>query len=216
MPAIERHQSPTEEMANSITHGIGAGLAVAALVLLLVSAASHGTARHLACAASFGSTLVILYSTSTLYHAVVEPGMKRLFDILDHSAIYLLIAGTYTPICLITLRGAWGWSLFGIIWGMAVVGIAAQCLFTLANSVLSTAAYLGMGLLALVAIRPLCHNLATGGLLWLAGGALFYSLGTLFYLSKGIRYAHAVWHLFVLGGSACHVKAVLGSMIAGR
>lgn len=216
MPSAETIQSPAEEIANSITHGVGAALAVVALALLLASAARQGTARHLAGAASFGATLVILYSTSTLYHAIVAPRAKRLFDILDHSAIYLLIAGTYTPLCLITLRGAWGWSLFWIIWGLAAAGITLQCLFTLSNRLLSTAAYVGMGLLALVAIRPLCHNLAAGGLLWLAGGVLCYCLGTAFYLNHGIRFAHAVWHLFVLGGSACHVMAVLGSVITGR
>ncbi|MDR3670568.1 MAG: hemolysin III family protein [Holophaga sp.] len=216
MPSAETIQSPAEEIANSITHGVGAALAVVALALLLASAARQGTARHLAGAASFGATLVILYSTSTLYHAIAAPRAKRLFDILDHSAIYLLIAGTYTPLCLITLRGAWGWSLFWIIWGLAAAGITLQCLFTLSNRLLSTAAYVGMGLLALVAIRPLCHNLAAGGLLWLAGGVLCYCLGTAFYLNHGIRFAHAVWHLFVLGGSACHVMAVLGSVITGR
>lgn len=216
MEATERLQSPAEEIANSITHGVGAVLAGVALAFLLVSAASQGTARHLACAAGFGATMVILYSTSALYHAVTDPRAKRLFNILDHSAIYLLIAGTYTPICLITLRGPWGWSLFWIIWGLAAAGITSQCLFPLSNRLLSTAAYMAMGMLALVAIRPLCHNLAAAGLLWLAGGALCYGLGTAFYLSKGIRFAHAVWHLFVLGGSACHVMAMLGPVIAGR
>jgi hemolysin III len=168
MEATERLQSPAEEIANSITHGVGAVLAGVALAFLLVSAASQGTARHLACAAGFGATMVILYSTSALYHAVTDPRAKRLFNILDHSAIYLLIAGTYTPICLITLRGPWGWSLFWIIWGLAAAGITSQCLFTLSNRLLSTAAYMAMGMLALVAIRPLCHNLAAAGLLWLA------------------------------------------------
>ncbi|BDU77730.1 PAQR family membrane homeostasis protein TrhA [Mesoterricola sediminis] len=197
------------ELANSLTHGIGAALGVAALVLMVVFASLRGTARHIVGAAIFGSALVLLYTMSTLYHAFRGPRVKRVFKILDHNAIFVLIAGTYTPFCLASLRGGWGWSIFGVIWGLAVLGITFKSIFISRLGWLSTAVYLGMGWLVIIAARPLAASLSPGGLAWLLGGGVFYSAGVAFYAWKSLKYHHAVWHLFVLGGSLCHVVAVL-------
>ena len=201
------------EAANSITHGLGALLSVLALVLLVLSAALHGTARSVLAAAVFGTTLVLLYTMSTLYHALSDPRTKRVFHILDHSAIYLLIAGTYTPFCLTTLKGAWGWSLFGVIWGLAALGVAGKSVWTGRFQALSTAVYLAMGWLVLVAAVPLWRALPGAGLAWLMGGGFFYTLGVAFYAWHNLKFHHAIWHLFVLGGSLCHVVAVLGFVL---
>jgi len=202
-----------EEAANSITHGVGAGLSILALVLMVVSASLHGTARTVVGAAIFGSALVALYTMSTLYHALGHPRAKRVFKILDHSAIYLLIAGTYTPFCLSTLRGPWGWSLFGVVWGLAALGMVFKAFFTGRFDALSVAVYLAMGWLALVAAVPLWRALPEAGLAWLLAGGVCYSSGVVFYVWHRLRFHHAIWHLFVLGGSICHVLAVLGSVI---
>lgn len=201
------------EIANSVTHGLGAALGVAALVLMVVFASLRGTARHIVGAAIFGSALVILYTMSTLYHAFRGPRVKHVFKILDHNAIFLLIAGTYTPFCLATLRGGWGWSIFGVVWGLAVLGITFKSIFIRRMKVLSLVVYLGMGWLVMLAARPLYHSLSHGGLAWLLGGGLCYTLGVGFYVWKNFKYHHAVWHLFVLGGSLCHVMAVLFHVI---
>jgi hemolysin III len=204
------------ELANSITHGLGAALSVLALVLLVVLAALHGTARHVVGGAIFGATLVVLYTMSTLYHALTHPGAKRVFKVLDHAAIYLLIAGTYTPFCLATLRGPWGWSLFGVVWGLALLGVLFKALFIGRFEFLSTAVYLAMGWLVLVAAVPLWRALPPAGLAWLVAGGLCYTGGVAFYVWEKLKFHHAVWHLFVLGGSICHVVAVLGSVIPSR
>ena len=210
----EQHASSTAaETANSITHGLGAILSVLALVLLVVSAALHGTARHVLSAAIFGATLVLLYTMSTLYHALSNPRAKRVFHILDHSAIYLLIAGTYTPFCLATLKGGWGWSLFGVIWGLAALGVGFKSVFTGRLQALSTGVYLGMSWLVLVAAVPLWRALPGAGVAWLMAGGFFYTLGVVFYAWHKLKFHHAVWHLFVLGGSLCHVVAILGFVI---
>lgn len=197
------------EFINSLTHGLGTALGIASLVLMVVFASLHGTARHIVGAAIFGSALVILYTMSTLYHAFRGPRVKHVFRILDHNSIYLLIAGTYTPFCLGSLRGGWGWSIFGVIWGLAVTGIVFESIFIRRMRYLSVAVYLAMGWLVLIAARPLYHALSPGGLGWLLGGGFFYSAGVAFYAWKSFKYHHAVWHLFVLGGSLCHVAAVL-------
>lgn len=202
-------QGPAAELANSLTHGLGAALGVAALVVMVVLASLRGTARHIVGAAIFGAALVVLYTMSTLYHAFRGPRVKKVFKILDHNAIFLLIAGTYTPFCLATLKGGWGWSIFGVIWGLAALGITFKSIFIHRLGWLSTVVYLGMGWLVIIAAKPLAAALSPGGLAWLLGGGVCYSAGVIFYGWKSLKYHHAVWHLFVLAGSACHVMAVV-------
>jgi len=205
-----------EELANALTHGVGAVLAVAALVLLVVFASLRGTARHIVGATIFGSTMVLLYVMSTLYHAFRGPRVKKVFRVLDHASIYLLIAGTYTPLCLATLRGAWGWSMFGVVWGLAVLGVTFKSIFLHRMEWLSLTVYLLMGWIALIAILPLWRAMPTGGLAWLFGGGLFYSLGAILYGMRRLPYHHALWHLCVLGGTGCHFACILGFVIPGR
>lgn len=195
-----------EELANTLTHGAGAAASLAGAVALVVLAALRSDARGIVGSAVFGATLVLLYGASTLYHAVRSPTLKARLRILDHCAIYLLIAGTYTPFTLIGLRGGWGWSLFGVAWGLATAGVIFKLFFTGRFDGLSTAVYVAMGWMVLVAIVPLVQRLPAEVLAWLVAGGLAYTLGTLFYRSRR-RYAHAVWHLFVLAGSACHFAA---------
>lgn len=197
-------QSFGEELFNSISHGVGAALSVAGLVILIVYAAMDGTAIHVVSVSVYGTSLVLLYTASTLYHAFPWPNVKKLFHIFDHSAIYLLIAGTYTPFCLVTLGDTWGWTLFGIIWGLAVLGIIFKTMFTGRFRLISTLIYVGMGWLVIIAVDPLMAALSTNGLLWLLGGGLCYTLGVIFFVWDKLPYSHGVWHLFVLGGSVCH------------
>ena len=216
MEAVHHSSGTAAEIANSVTHGLGAILGATALVLMVVKASLYGTARHIVGAAIFGTALVLLYTMSTLYHALRGPRVKKVFKILDHSAIYVLIAATYTPFCLSTLKGAWGWSLFGVIWGLTALGITCKAWLTGRFGALSTVIYLAMGWLVMVAARPLYLHLDRGGMLWLLGGGLFYSLGVVFYVWRNLRFHHAVWHLFVLAGSLCHVVAVMGFVIPLR
>lgn len=199
---------PAEELANRLTHGVGAVLSLAGLVLLVVSSALHGDAWIITSTAVYGASLVILYTASTLYHSVTSPRWRRFFQKMDHAAIFLLIAGTYTPFTLGPLRGGWGWTLFGIVWGFAVVGIVLKLFFAGKADVLSTIAYLVMGWLVVIAIKPLIAALPAGGLWLLVAGGLCYSLGTIFYLWEKLPFNHAVWHVWVLGGSACHWAAI--------
>ena len=199
---------PREELANSLTHGLGAGLSVAGLVLLVVSSSRFGNAWHVVSTAIFGTTLVLLYTSSTLYHSFRGAQIKQVLRKLDHAAIFLLIAGTYTPFVLVTLRGPWGWSLFGVVWGLAIIGVALKFWFAGRYRLVSTLIYLGMGWLVMVAIKPLMAALPSGGLTLLVAGGLCYTGGAAFYLWKRLPYQHALWHLFVLGGSACHWTAV--------
>jgi hemolysin III len=198
------------EIANAVTHGIGTVFAVAALVILVVFAGSYGDLWHIISVAIYGSTLVILYLTSTLYHSFQGRRVKHIFRILDHSAIYLLIAGTYTPFTLVTLRGALSWTVFAIIWTMALSGVVLKVLFIKKFAILFIIFYLLMGWLVLFTIKPLLLNLPGGGLIWLITGGVFYSLGVIFYIigKKRLLY-HAIWHLFVLGGSICHFFSIL-------
>lgn len=205
--------TPGEEIANSITHGLGAVLSVAGLVFLLIAAITEGTALHITAVAIFGSTLILLYLASTLYHALRPPRAKRVFQILDHSAIYLLIAGTYTPLTLITLRGAWGWSIFTAVWSLAVFGVVFKSIWIERHTTLSTVIYVLMGWCAIVAVRPLLRGLPWEGFVWLLAGGLSYTAGVVFYASRR-RYAHAIWHLFVLGGSACHYWTIYRYVLA--
>jgi hemolysin III len=197
------------ERLNSITHLIGATLALAGLVVLVVFAAMKGDPWKIVSFSIYGATLVVLYSFSTLYHSISGKA-KRLFQKLDHTAIYLLIAGTYTPFTLVTLRGAWGWTMFGVIWGLAIIGLLQDTLLKKRNQILSVSLYVLMGWLALLVIRPLAKALPAGGLIWLIAGGLSYTLGIIFYaLDSRLRYAHGIFHLFVLGGSICHYVTIL-------
>jgi hemolysin III len=205
-----RPQSLAEEIANSATHGVGLLLSLLALPLLLTMAFADGDRWKIVAAGVYGASLVLLYTTSTLYHAFTVPRLKEVLQRCDHSAIYLLIAGSYTPFLLGPLRGGWGWSLFGVIWGLALAGVTLQTVYGCRLPQLSTALYLAMGWLVVVAAVPLVHKVPGPGLGWLLAGGLCYTGGVVFYvLDSRVRYAHAVWHLFVLAGSAAHFVAIL-------
>lgn len=209
MASPKPYQSPAEEIANSISHGLGFLGTLAAAPILIVAAAGRGEAAGVVAASIFAATLVTLYFTSTLYHALPRNRAKRLFRILDHGAIYLLIAGTYTPFTLGVLKGGWGWTLFGIVWGLAAMGVALKATAGLRYPLLSTLVYLGMGWLVIVAIYPLWERLPFWGLFWLVAGGLAYTSGIPFFAAKKLRYSHFIWHLFVILGSICHFIAVL-------
>lgn len=200
--------TPREELANSLTHGLGAAFSVAGLVLMVVFAARFGDAWQVVSTAIFGTTLVLLYSSSTLYHSFQGEHLKKMLQKFDHAAIFLLIAGTYTPFLLVPLRGPWGWSLFGVVWGLALIGVGLKFRFAGRFRLVSTLIYLAMGWLVIVAIKPLVAALPPGGVRLLVAGGLCYTGGAAFYLWKRLPYHHAIWHLFVLGGSACHWAAV--------
>ena len=205
-----RTQSRGEEIANSASHGLGLAAALAAMPILIVAAARAGSAANIVAACIFATSMVLLYLSSTLYHAVPGARIKRLFQKLDHGAIYLLIAGTYTPFTLGVLRGAWGWTLFGVVWGLAGIGLVLKAVDRLAHPLVSTGLYLLMGWLVLIAIRPLTALLPSAGLIWLVAGGLAYTIGVVFYLADSRwRYSHFVWHLFVIAGTTCHFFAVL-------
>lgn len=209
--AGHRPQTLGEEIANAISHGLGALLAVAALPLLVWQAARLGTAADVVGACVFGASLLLLYGTSALYHALPAGTAKRWFNRLDHAAIYVLIAGSYTPFTLGVLHGAWGWSLLAIVWAAAALGVAVKLLNRLRHPLISTGLYVAMGWVAVVAAARLVQRMATAGLVWLVAGGLCYTLGALvFLLDNRLRYAHAVWHLFVLCGSVCHFFAAFG------
>lgn len=198
-----------EEIAHAITHGVGAVLSIVALVVLVAFSSTSGDPYRIVSVAVFGTTLVILYAASTIYHAVPHPTAKRVLRILDHVAIYLLIAGTYTPFVLVTLRGAMGWTLFGIVWGLALAGIIYKLFLTGRFPAISMIVYLAMGWLGVVAAKSAYDALQWSGMAWLVAGGLAYTLGTLFYGMKRIPYNHAIWHVFVIVGSACHFVCVL-------
>ncbi|GHT60258.1 hemolysin III [Endomicrobiia bacterium] len=201
-----------EEIFNSVTHGTGAVLSIAALVLLIVRAIVAGPVVHFAyyvvSFAIFGGSLVVLYSMSTLYHALTPNRAKRLFAVFDHSSIYLLIAGTYTPFCLTTLNGKTGWTIFGIIWGCALAGITLYSIFGSRMRLLSVFTYLPMGWLIVFAAKPMVQQLQPTSLLFLLLGGISYTVGCVFYALKKIKWMHGVWHLFVLAGSVFHFFAV--------
>ena len=200
--------SPSEELASSIIHGIGIVLSIAGLAVLAAHAAPAGDARHIASVGVYGTTLILLYTASTLYHGVPVERAKPLLRQLDHAAIFLLIAGTYTPFTLITLHGAWGWSLFAIVWTIALAGIY-RVMKRIERKGVTIALYVGLGWIGLVALGPLVRNLPPGGLWLLFGGGVCYTLGVPFYLSQRIPFNHALWHLFVLAGSVLQFFAVL-------
>ncbi len=205
----ERPQSLGEEIANSVSHGLGLLAALAAFPVLVVVAQRSGDAAAIVGAGVFATTMVLLYLTSTLFHALPRCRAKRVFQILDHSAIYLLIAGTYTPFTLGLLRGAWGWTLFGLVWSMAVVGTVVKALGGVRYTRVSTWVYLAMGWLVLIAAKPAWALIPKWGIVWLFAGGIAYTAGAAFFAAERIRYFHFVWHLFVVAGTACHFVAVL-------
>lgn len=205
----ERFQSLGEEIANSVSHGVGALAAIGVTPLLILKAIPLGVAAIVGVSV-FGATMIVLYVASTLYHAFPQNRAKRVFRIFDHSAIFLLIAGTYTPFTLIALPAAWGWSLFGIVWALAVGGVVLKSVASVKAGKFSTALYVGMGWMAVVAAKPLYDALPGWGLFWLLTGGVMYSAGILFFAyDHRVRYHHFIWHLFVMAGTACHVVAVL-------
>lgn len=197
-----------EEKLNALTHGIGALLSVAALITLSVSAYLYGTVYHMVSFVIYGVTLVLLYLASTLYHSFKDEKLKHLFKIFDHAAIYLLIAGTYTPFTLIALHGTLGWTVFTVIWSVAIVGVILKIFLVKRFKILSTLLYLAMGWFMIVCIKPLIAALPASGLYWLIAGGLLYTVGSFFYINHRVPYNHAVWHLFVLAGSAAHFITV--------
>lgn len=206
----ERPQSFGEEVANAISHGIGFLLTVASLPILVVIAAQRGAAIDVVAVSIFSVTMILLYLVSALYHALPAGRAKHWFNRLDHAAIYVFIAGSYTPFVLGVLRGPWGWSLFGLVWSLAVLGVTAKLSNRLKHPLWSTGLYVAMGWVAVLAIVPLSERLSTAGLAWLVAGGLAYTAGAvLFLFDSRLRYVHSLWHLFVLAGSACHFFAVL-------
>lgn len=205
----KRMQSTGEEIANSISHGIGFVAAAIGVPFLVIAAARTGGAAAVVGSSVFAGTTVLLYLTSTIYHALPANNAKRVFRVLDHSAIFLLIAGTYTPFTLGVLRGAWGWTLLGLVWGLAAAGVMLKVVAGVRYPRASVGLYLVMGWLAVVAIRPLWLRLPPEGLLLLLAGGLAYTAGVAFYAAERMRYAHFIWHLFVVTGTACHFLAVL-------
>jgi hemolysin III len=208
---VRPHERPSigEEIANGVTHGVGAVLSVAALALMAAFAAVHGDAWHVVACSIFGTTLVILYAASSLYHSIPMPRAKDVFRVLDHSAIFLLIAGTYTPFTLVALRGPWGWAMFGVIWGLAILGVLFEATPVKVPRGVSIALYIVMGWAVVVAFKPLAAALPRGGLVLVFSGGAAYTGGLAFYGWRRLPYNHAVWHLFVLAGSVLHVLAVL-------
>lgn len=206
----ERGQSPGEEIANSVSHGL-ALLAALVAAPFLITGASRLSAASVVGAAVFATTMVLLYASSTLYHALPQGRAKRVFMRLDHGAIYLFIAGSYTPFALGALRGHWGWTLLGLVWGLAALGATLKAVDRLSHPWLSTSLYLFMGWLVLIAAVPLVEQVPRAGIVWLVLGGLAYTAGVAFFvLDARLRYAHAVWHGFVMAGTACHCVAVLG------
>lgn len=200
--------SSKEEFANAATHGLGILLSITALVLMVVYSVLKGDGYHIVSTSIFGASLIVLYSMSTLYHVMQKPRLKKVFRTLDHSSIFLLIAGTYTPFTLVNLHGAWGWTLFGLVWGFALFGIIIETFTGQRLKRISLGLYIGMGWLILIAVVPLIENVEPGGLALLLAGGLSYTLGVAFYVWKSLFLNHAIWHLFVLAGSIFHFFAV--------
>lgn len=205
---VERPQSIGEEIANSVSHGLGLAAALAALPVLVIVAYPRGATAVLG-ASVFGAAMVLLYLSSTLFHALPPSRAKRVFQLLDHSAIYLLIAGTYTPFTLGVLRGAWGWTLFGLVWGLAILGTVLKCVRGVGHTGISTWLYIAMGWLVLIAANTVWTLVPKWGLFWLLAGGICYTAGAIFFMAERIRFFHLVWHLFVIAGTACHFVAVL-------
>lgn len=202
------YYNPKEEKLNVISHALGLVLSIAALVLLVVFASLEGSAWHIVSFSIYGASLIVLYSASTFYHYSRTPKLRHRLNVFDHAAIYVLIAGTYTPFTLVVLDGWVGWTIFGVSWGLALVGVILKLFFTGRFDKVSTIAYVLMGWLIIFAIKPLVSGLSFGGLMWLLGGGLAYTIGAILYSIKSIRYNHAIFHIFVLLGSFAHFVAV--------
>jgi hemolysin III len=201
--------TPAEEIANSLTHGLGILLSIAGLAVLTAFASLFGSAWHIVSCSIYGATQIFMYTASTLYHSIPLPRAKAILRLFDHSAIFLLIAGTYTPFALVNLRGPWGWSLLAVIWGLAFIGIALQARLIRHSRWVTILPYLAMGWIVVIAVKPLMESVAPGGLILLGSGGLAYTVGTLFYIWRRLPFHHAIWHGFVLLGSSLHFFAIL-------
>lgn len=202
-----------EEIAHSVSHGFGMALSIVGLVVMVWLSLRYGDIWHLVTTSIYGGSLILLYSASTLYHAIPNPRAKHVFQLIDHAAIFVLIAGTYTPFLLVNLRGPWGWSLFAVVWTIAILGVFLETMKKERVRWLSLTLYLGLGWMIVVAVKPLLESVNPAGLWWLLTGGLLYSLGVIFYVRKQMLYHHAIWHVFVLGGSAAHYLAVIYGVI---
>jgi len=205
----ERGQTVGEEIANSISHGVGLALAITATPILIIVAARAGNVWNIVGVSVFGTSMVLLYLASTLYHAIPHDRAKRVFRVLDHGAIFLLIAGTYTPFTMGVMRGPWGWTLFGLVWSLAVFGLTTKAIFGAHHRWLTVPLYLVMGWLAVIAAPQILFRLPLPALIWLLAGGFAYTAGVLCFKAHTIRYSHFAWHLFVIAGSVCHFFAVL-------
>jgi hemolysin III len=207
---LKREQLKGQTIANSISHGAGLIAAIIGAPVLILNALRHGETAYIVSTSIFSFSMVILYLSSTIYHALPRGGAKRWFRIIEHSAIYVLIAGTYTPLTLGVLHGAFGWTLFGIVWGLALIGITLKAIFKTSHPIISTAFYLVMGWLALIAVGPLFTRMPAVGLIYLIVGGLCYTVGVAFFAADSrLRYGHLIWHLFVIAGTACHYVMIL-------
>ncbi len=200
--------SNSEEKLNIRSHGLGFILSIFALIALLISALKHGSIWHLVAYSIYGVSQVAVFLASTLYHSSKKPDLRRKLNIFDHASIYLSIAGTYTPFSLLTLNGAWGWSIFGVVWGIAIAGIIMKLFFTGRFKLVSTISYIAMGWIVVIAIKPLVNNLQFGGLMWLAAGGVLYTTGAVLYQVKKVHYNHAIFHFFVLAAWMCHFLTI--------
>jgi hemolysin III len=216
MGESERERLSVEEIANCATHGFGLALSVAGFVVLVLLAWTHGGVWLILSSTVYGASLVTLYLASTLYHGARSPRAKNFLQVVDHCCIYLLIAGTYTPFTLVVLRGGWGWTLFGLVWGIAVAGILFRVIFGNRYRPVAVASYVLMGWLCVIAAKPILTLVPLGAILWIVAGGVAYTSGVFFFSSKRIPHAHAIWHLFVLGGSICHYVAVLLYVLPSR
>jgi hemolysin III len=201
--------SLAEELANCLTHGFGLVMSIAGLVVLIVLASIRGTAIHIVCCCIYGLSLVTLYAASTVYHGCRRPERKHFYRTLDHAAIFLLIAGTYTPFTLINLWSNWGKLLFGAVWAIAILGMIFKVFFTGRYEIVSTILYIVTGWLAIFAVKPILTEIPSGGIVWILAGGFFYTMGVVFYASKRVPYNHAIWHIMALTGSICHYVAVM-------
>ncbi|MBA2322434.1 MAG: hemolysin III family protein [Deltaproteobacteria bacterium] len=209
----ERVQTPSEELANAVTHGLGATLGAVGLVLLVVYTSFTGDPWAIVATAIYGASVVVLFGASATYHWVESSRPKRIFQVIDHAAIFFLIAGTYTPFTLVTLRGPWGWSLFGVVWGIAAIGVVFETVWLGLYPRLSIGLYLAMGWVGLVAAVPFWNALPGAVIAWLAAGGIAYTLGVVFFAWEKLPFHHTYWHLFVLAGAACHFAAVWGAVL---
>jgi len=216
MNAEIKFYSPLEERINILSHAAGLLLSMVAIVLLVTRASNHGNAWHIVSVAIFGASLIALYAASTSYHSATRAELRARLRVVDHATIYILIAGTYTPFTLITLNGVTGWTIFAVSWGMAISGITLKLFFTGRFNLVSTLMYVFMGWIIIFAVKPLIASLPTAGLYWLVAGGLSYTIGAIIYSIKQVPLNHAIFHLFVLGGSICHFIAVYFFVLPGQ